>query len=175
MYYLALLGALVVPDICGALESENGEADSAKYRRWFRLNVSPLGYTSEAPGIRSDNPLYDADPGTQNYDFLSPDDAWWFRCSFLHQGSTQHPDGQYSRIAFVEPGYLDDMSHVHLNIEDDVLQIDVERFCGDLVGAARSWFVAKGDTPNVSRNLDRFVRRYPEGLLSLLPGVPVIS
>lgn len=168
LYYLALLGVLIVPDICGALESENGEASGRKYRKWFRENVSPKGYTSEAPGVIGPE-------GLDTHDYLSPEDAYYFRCSFLHQGSTQHRDSEYARIAFAEPGYLDDMKKVHLNIEDEVLQIDVERFCEDVVSSARDWFAKNRDNRVVAQNLDRFVRRYPEGLLAFLPGVPVIS
>jgi hypothetical protein len=35
LYYLALAGALVIPDMCGALESQNGEATKAQYEAWL--------------------------------------------------------------------------------------------------------------------------------------------
>ena len=39
LYYLALLGALSLPDICGALASDNGKATGPKYKDWLRKNV----------------------------------------------------------------------------------------------------------------------------------------
>ena len=38
-YYLALMGALMLPDICGALASENGRATASKFKDWLIANV----------------------------------------------------------------------------------------------------------------------------------------
>lgn len=35
LYYLALQSTLALPDICGALESENGQANRTKYINWY--------------------------------------------------------------------------------------------------------------------------------------------
>ncbi len=34
-YYLALYASLTVPDICGAMESDDGQATKSKYIAWF--------------------------------------------------------------------------------------------------------------------------------------------
>jgi hypothetical protein len=49
LYYLALAGALAVPDICGALEAPDGEATGQRYKAWFDTNVSPL-HMESSPG-----------------------------------------------------------------------------------------------------------------------------
>ena len=41
LYFLSLYTALTIPDIAGALGSENGEASGAKYASWFEQWVRP--------------------------------------------------------------------------------------------------------------------------------------
>lgn len=41
LYYVALFSALAIPDICGALESQDGTANGQRYRAWFDRWVSP--------------------------------------------------------------------------------------------------------------------------------------
>ncbi len=62
LYYLALFGALTLPDICGALAASDGKATKSKYITWLRSNVP------EEAG--------DADL------------IYGLRCSLLHQGRT---------------------------------------------------------------------------------------
>ncbi len=40
MYLTAINTSLIIPDICSALESENGETTGAKYKNWFNTYVS---------------------------------------------------------------------------------------------------------------------------------------
>ena len=58
LYQSALGMTLCIPDMCGALESENGYASRERYKKWFERNVN-------------------ANVG------LSSDDCYFFRCSFL--------------------------------------------------------------------------------------------
>lgn len=150
LYYVALFSALALPDICGALESANGQASKNNYVAWFNAHVAPS---------------YDG--------FLDGENCYYFRCSILHQGSTQHPRGRYSRIIFIEPGSSGGICHN--NIMNDALNIDVRIFCEDLCRGAERWWQANSTQPNVQRNLPLFVRRYPTGLAPYIGGVPVIG
>ena len=150
LYYVALFSALALPDICAALESANGQASKDKFIAWFDAHVAPR---------------YNG--------FLDGETCYYFRCSILHQGSTQHPRGRYSRIIFVEPGRSGGI--LHNNIINDALNIDARIFCEDLCGAAERWWQAASAQPNVQANLPRFVRRHPTGLAPYIGGVPVIG
>src|SRR5438132_7430853 len=86
LYYLALTGALVIPDICSALEAKDGQANGPRYIAWFDSHVAPRYASARRPPM------------------LTGADWYRFRCSFLHQGTTQHPKSTYSRILFIEPG-----------------------------------------------------------------------
>ncbi|MFQ5863201.1 MAG: hypothetical protein ACE5IC_08800, partial [Candidatus Brocadiales bacterium] len=80
LYFLSLLAALVLPDICGAISSEDGQAKPEKYKAWFDKYVAP-----------------------KYNNFLNGNDCYYFRCSLLHQGSSQHSKSNYKRVLFVEP------------------------------------------------------------------------
>lgn len=150
LYYLALFAALAIPDICGALESEDGIATRDKYAAWFDRCV--------APRYR----------GT-----LTGQDCWFFRCSLLHQGTSQNPRSTYARILFVEPTATTNV--FHNNVINDGLNIDVRIFCADMVAGAEDWLRQHEHTENYRNNYDRFMRRHPQGLSPYIVGVPVIS
>ncbi|MFH1158801.1 MAG: hypothetical protein V1721_08015 [Pseudomonadota bacterium] len=149
LYLVALFSSLAIPDICGAAESENGFADKQKYIDW---------YDKHAKHISS---------------FLSGEDCYYFRCSLLHQGSTQHLSGTHRRILFVEPGST--ACILHNNIMNGALNIDVRIFCTGMLMAARTWIIQNENTEKYKRNMEKFVQRYPQGLLPYISGAPVIS
>lgn len=149
LYYVALFAALMVPDICGALESSDGQASRPKYIAWFDRHVAP------------------------KYRFLKGQDAYYFRCSMLHQGATQHPQSSFKRILFIEPGATTNIWHD--NILNDALNIDVQIFVQDLVDAALQWLPAAEKTPEFQAKRPRLVARQPQGLPPYITGVPVIA
>ena len=150
LYYVALFSALTLPDICAAVESDNGEASKAKFIDWFDNHVAPR---------------YNG--------FLDGEACYYFRCSMLHQGSTQHPRGRYSRIIFLEPG--NNVMVFHNNIMNGALNIDVRIFCEDICAAVERWWLAASTQPAFQANLSRFVTRHPGGLAPYIVGVPVIG
>ncbi len=150
LYFLSLFPTLVIPDICGALESENGEASPEKYKSWFNKYVA------------------------RKYNgFLDGEDCYFFRCSLLHQGSSQHPKSTYSRVIFVEPSAT--KSILHNNVLNDALNIDVRIFCNDLIAGAEKWLEENENTNLYKKNYNKFMRRYPNGLLPYIEGISVIS
>ncbi|MEK7624585.1 MAG: hypothetical protein AAB404_02620 [Patescibacteria group bacterium] len=150
LYLLSLFSALAIPDLCGAISSENGKASKEKYKAWFDNYVAPK-YNS----------------------FLSGEDCYFFRCSLLHQGSSQHSKSDYKRVLFVEPSTT--TSVFHNNIANGALNIDVGIFCNDLISGAKKWLSENEETALYKKNYDKFMRRYPNGLSPYIVGVPVIS
>jgi len=150
LYLLSLFSALAIPDICGAMSSENGDAHFEKYTAWFDKYITPK---------------YNG--------FLSGKDCYLFRCSLLHQGSSQHPGSNYKRVLFIEPSATTLIAHN--NILNDALNIDVKIFCNDIVLSAEEWLKENQETELYKKNYDKFMRRYPNGLSPYIVGVPVIS
>jgi len=150
LYFLALAGALMIPDICGALGTPSGEATGAAYRAWFDSHVAPL-----------------------HRGIMDGDTCYKFRCSLLHQASTQHPKGRYSRVLFVEPGPTRGL--FHMNVLNDALNIDAGVFCLEMVEAGRAWRNTALGTEPYETNVKQFVTRYPGGLGPYIVGIPAIS
>ncbi len=115
LYLLSLFSALAIPDICGAMVSENGEASGDKYKTWFDKYIAP-----------------------KYNNFLNGEDCYYFRCSLLHQGSSQHNKSNYERVLFVEPSTTTNI--FHNNIMNNALNIDVKIFVMTLLaGLKNGW------------------------------------
>lgn len=150
LYFLSLLAALVLPDICGAISSEDGQAKPEKYKAWFDKYVAP-----------------------KYNNFLNGNDCYYFRCSLLHQGSSQHSKSNYKRVLFVEPSASTNV--LHCNIIDNALNIDVRIFCKDIISGAESWLTEYEGTELYKKNYNKCMMQYPNGLPPYIVGVPVIS
>jgi len=149
LYHLSLFAALAVPDICGAIETVDGEASQAKYIKWFDEHLQSKYNTS-----------------------FNGELCYYFRCSLLHQGSSQHPKSNYKRIMFIEPN---SMLSVHLSSLNGAYFIDIKDFCNDMIEACKKWLQKVEINPLFKINLDRLMRRYPQGLKPYISGVPVIG
>lgn len=168
LYFLSLFAALAVPDIGGALDSEDGSASGDRYKswyeRWARPQFQKMARERLPVEIREHVELENP---------LTGDACYRFRCSLLHQGTTQHPKSPYSRIIFVEPGAT--TNTFHYNILNDALNIDVGLFCREMVAGARDWLTAVEGTERFKVNYGKFARRYPDGLAPYIVGVPVVG
>jgi hypothetical protein len=146
---VGLGAALAIPDMCAAMESADGRTEGARYKQWFDHHVAPR-YAG----------------------FLTGEDCYMLRCSMLHQGTTQHPKGNFARFLFTEAGGGVVM---HNNVMNDALNLDVVRFVDDIVGAAVAWIATAEQTQVYKDNFPRFIQRYPQGLPPFIVGAPVIS
>lgn len=156
LYFLAITGALTVPDICAASEADDGRTSGALFIAWCDQWLTPL-YTRT---IRGETTV-----------LLPGDDVWKLRCAFLHQGRLQDERLTHDRVVFVEPirGW-----RVHRNLERGrALQLGVLEFVADVVEVARAWRRAKAGDETVERNLARFVQRHPDGAFGY--GLPIIG
>lgn len=149
LYYLTLFASLALPDICGAMSSENGESSKEKYIQWYDQYMA------------------------HKCQFFTGEDCYYFRCSLLHQGSSQHQRSEYRRIIFVEPSATTNI--FHCNILNDALNLDVSVFCNDLIQSVENWLQVYENTELYKRNYERLIKRYPNGLPPYIGGVPVIS
>lgn len=155
-YYLSLFAALALPDICAAMESSNGQASKAKYAAWFDKYVAQK-YTTDPDRTPS----------------LSGEDCYYYRCSMIHQGRSQHSSSTYSRIIFIEPGQSGIV--MHNNVINDALNIDVRHFCTDICDSAEQWLSEVKDTPQYLQNFAQSLQRHPNGLAPYIVGLPVIA
>lgn len=169
IYFLSLFMALVVPDIAGALESADGLASGKKYAAWYDKWARP----QYGAVLRENLPPQAAAHAGGSESPMTGEACYRFRCSLLHQGTTQHPKSPYSRIIFVEPNTPG--IAMHGNILKDALNIDARYFCREIILGARAWLDIAEGTETFTKNYDAFVRRYPQGLPPYIVGAPVIG
>jgi hypothetical protein len=169
LYYLSLIGTLAVPDIAGALSSDDGEASWKKYADWYDTWARPRFAEAVLASVPED-----ARPYIEGIESpLTGDACYRFRCSLLHQGSSQHPKSPFSRIIFIEPGATTTV--LHYGQMHDALCIDLNRFCREIIAGARLWLPAVENTELYLKNYEKFARRHPEGLRPYIAGVPVVG
>jgi len=168
-YYLALFASLAIPDIAGALEAPDGQANRERYKNWYEKWARPRLKEQVKAQLAQRGVNYD--PQVENP--LTGDACYRFRCSLLHQGSTQHPKSPYSRIIFIEPGASTNV--IHYGVMNDALCIDVPSFCRELIAGAKLWLQSVEGTEPYEGNNNRFVRRYDNGLSPYIVGLPVIG
>jgi hypothetical protein len=169
MYFLSLYTALTIPDIAGALCSENGEASGAKYAAWFEQWARPRFLDTVLATVPPQHRQYIKDMESP----LTGDACYRFRCSLLHQGSSQHPKSPFSRIMFIEPGSTTNV--VHYGKLNDALCIDLNLFCREMISGARLWLKQAAQDPCYVKNYQQFARRHEGGLAPYIVGVPVIG
>lgn len=150
LHYLALFGALALPDICGALASPDGKASGSKYKAWLRANV---------PQWADDSAL-----------------IYGLRCSLIHQGRAT-PHGSVFPMAFTFPSaslapFMHNSS-TEINGEG-VVWADIPRLIEDVVTGVERWMSAFGQTTTVKRNYEAFARLRPDGIPGHYHG-PVIA
>lgn len=150
-FYLALFCSLTLPDICGAISSENGEANNKKYKDWFDKYISPK---------------YDG-----NFD---GNNCYAFRCAALHQGRTEHKKLNYKRIIFIDPVSSSEVI-MHNNILNDALNIDTREFCKDIIQGVRDWLNENSKNSKFQKNYSTFLRRHKGGIKHYISGVDVFS
>ena len=152
LYYLAMVMALTIPEVCAALESPTGDTSGRSaqaYKDWYNANLA-----ARMP-------------------MLTDIDCYSLRCGIVHQGKFGHPKMQYDRAVFVLPHPAHN-TFIGCNFGGAYTHSFIE-FCTTIVAAGRQWFAAHCNDPNVRANLPRLVQYHPEGIPPHIVGVPVIG
>lgn len=153
LFYLALLTALTVPDICSALSSVNGETDRHKYMDWYEKWLAEKMLP------------------------LTAFDCYKLRCGMVHQGRASHRDMQYDRILFTIPNHQRNVVHrvISNHSGEKILNLDCIIFCKEMISGAKTWFTENKNHQHVRQNLPNLVRYRPNGLAPHIVGMPLIA
>ena len=149
LWYAGLVLTLFLPDVCAALEAEDGQTNRERYKAWFDQWV---GY--KYPRI------------------LSADQLYYLRCGVAHQGKFEHPALTYDRIFFT---LRPNGSFFHCNVFNNELKLDIPFFCKDMVEGVDGWYLTKKNDPTVQKNYAKLVHFYPDGLAAYLLGVAAVG
>ncbi len=169
LYYLSLFTALTILDIAGALDSSDGLANGQRYKDWYNKWVLPKKQERLLTFLPED--MKGEIHNLPNY--FDGDTCYYFRCSILHQGTSQHPRSGYSKIIFIEPGTT--TNTVSDCILNDALCIDLKFFCEEIIGGLEDWLKHVKGTQPFENNYANSVKKYPNGLAPYITGMPVIG
>ena len=169
LYYLSLFASLALPDICGAMDSEDGQASRDRYVAWFNKYVQPL-FEGTLKGIIVQTPSIETEAART---WLTGDACYRLRCFLLHEESPEQPAIPFSRIAFVvsEAG----TSVVHRALLNDVLFVDLSFFCKKIVEGVRTWLREVEYTVRFRQNYERLIKLHSDGISFLVGGVGVVD
>jgi hypothetical protein len=142
LYHVALFTALSIPDIGGAVDSEEGEATGKNYAAWFDSYVAPK---------------YNA-WGKQ---YLTGTDCYRYRCAMLHQGRSHHRKRTYSKTVFLL-AKQQNIAYCGAFTGDggETLYVDAPLFCRHIVLSAFDWLEKVEDTDRFKKNSAEFVQLF---------------
>jgi len=156
-YYGALFVALSAPDICGYLESPT-ERSQVRYEKWFERYML-------------DKYRLPVGPSHTLHVFLSPSDCYALRCALLHEGREeiieQRARESLERFHFIEPPQL---GTIHCNQFNNVLQLQVDIFCQDIISALHAWLKDTKENTDIQRRRNGVLKVYPS---NQVPGMRI--
>lgn len=153
-YSVALFTSLALPDICAAIESDDGVARGHLYKAWFDKWVA--------------HKYMKMPEGRVN---LTGDTCWAYRCGLLHQGTAMHEKLGYSRILFLPPSQLT----VHNCRANGAFVIDIPTFVSDISSSVLAWRDSVKGTDNFEKHYPNLMRRHAGGLRPYFEGIDVYS
>ncbi|SNV32086.1 Uncharacterised protein [Chryseobacterium taklimakanense] len=149
LFYSALNNSLIIPDICSALTSENGQTNGTKYKEWFDRYCA------------------------QKYNgFVSGEDIYKIRCALLHQGKLNHDYPNFEKILFQIPN--ENNIILHNNKINNSLNLSLENFVNDVVSGYEKWWEEHNNDQIVLKNLENSINYYPNGMAPFIVGIPLI-
>lgn len=131
LWFVAINIALTIPDICSALESENGQTVSKKYIKWVDTYL-----------VHKYN------------NFITGEDIWKLRCASLHQGKFNHDNPRFSKILFQIP-FNGNSGGMHNNILGGTLQLNAMIFVNDIINSYEKWLITNKENNFISTNLEK--------------------
>jgi hypothetical protein len=146
-WHSALILSLIVPDICGKLEGSGNS--SKRYLAWFNKYL-----------------------GKKYQNFLSGDDCYALRCSYLHAGSgsieKQRAKDVLDHFVFIPNGaHCNKFSNCYFGNSKydgkEFLQLSVYQFCQDIIEATQQWFIDVSKDQNIQKNIAEMLEIYEEG------------
>lgn len=148
LWYAALVLTLTLPDICAWLEAPVGASTSrqkSRYIRWCNKNFNNVSLDGTA--------------------------CWDLRSGVVHQG--MYRNRSYDRIIFTVSGH-----QVHgLILEarnEKALSLSAEMFCDEVITCVKTWYNQNKEEKPVADNLNKLVRKRPDGLSPIFSNVPTI-
>jgi hypothetical protein len=137
LYLAALMMTAALPDICGAMESEDCRAKQSRYESWFNDNIGSA------------------------FNHFGAQQCYSLRCGLLHQGRSEfRTKSQNGRFAFLLPGGIEiGMGKAKQN--DNTFMM-IKDFVSIFVSKTRQWESKNKQNPIVTKNIQSLVSKKRE-------------
>jgi hypothetical protein len=154
LYYLALVGTLMLIDICSALETEDGKTDKYVYMAWYEKHLSP------------------------SYGWLSAQDCYGLRCGMVHTGVMDHqvknkPESHWTKVGFILPDAGGNQFRQFAS--NDFYFTGLAEFCRDVISRVKNWALTEKDNPKIKKNIQNLMRYHPNGIAPHIEGIGIFS
>jgi len=138
-----------IPDMCAALESDDGRSTAVKYQAWFEKWAA------------------------HRMSLMTAEDCYSLRCGLIHQGRLGGLKGAVSRVVFPlpNPAFVT-LANCKFN---DVYVYDISRFCSDMISSSNDWWQASKDNSTVLKNAQHVLKVHPTGWGNAISGLPVLA
>jgi hypothetical protein len=136
LYYVAIMASLAIPDIGGAIDSDDGNSSQKNYADWFNKYVKPR-YIGELD--------------------LTGDECYYLRCSMLHQGKAKH---KKIKVVFMHFPQSDAPVNPLLLDNDQGLLVEPRTFCYNMIYAAYAWLEIVYNDDRFKKNMKNFMTLY---------------
>lgn len=156
----AVLGLLVIPDACGAIEFpllKNGD----RYKKWYDKYVRACSYSN----FRFDGEV-----------------LWKLRNGMMHETSLNLSAYGYDRVMFTTPNRNNNIIHMCLTannggVSESALTVYLPQFFADLRQATEQWLseIENDIDPDRRDRLGKLVQLRPFGLSPHILGLPLVA
>lgn len=128
-WFAALYMSLTLPGVCGSIEYSVDD-ESKKYARWFDENL-----------------------GAKYKGLLSGGDCFLLQQACLCKDLSHQHLTAIERFQFVFPKNNSTLSS-HMSMIDGILQLEIDKFCNDMVASFERWMDKVNDSIQVQRKLE---------------------
>lgn len=151
-WYGALIISLTLPDICGKIQYTSMKSKD-RYIKWFN-------------GYLSNKYTHKIGPNLEEHVFLSGDDCYALRCSFLHEGLDEI-SYQASRKVLDSFLFMTGGPHCNfMNVNNQTfLQLRVDEFCKDIYSAVEVWVKDITGNADIEKRISELIRIHPPGVV----------
>jgi hypothetical protein len=143
-WFAALFLSLTLPDICGSLESPSSKVGE-RYKKWCSKYL------------------------INQYHLLNAEDCYALRNACLHSCLDSNEKMSVSRMHFVIP--RKDGIVIHGNRLDDVLQLQIDRFCNDICNGVRKWEEEVNSNLEITERVNELMKIHE--MISLEPYIKI--
>jgi hypothetical protein len=144
--------SLTLPDICGKIQYPN-KSSKIRYIEWFNKYISKK---------------YIVQIIDEKHTFLTAEDCYALRCSFLHEGTDDISEQQCRKVLeyFIFSTNTNHNNFFNVN-GVSFLQLKVDIFCKDICDGVQNWILDLKDDVIINGRLSEMIKIHDESYFAI--------